>query len=115
MNISFAGHSVKQQKTVEYLGCQLDSKLSVEAMALKVLEKINSKLKFFYRQSRYLTPVYNRLLCNALIQPHFDYGCSSWFPLFEKILKLEVLKTRNKCIRFCLNLPPRSHIDPSTE
>ena len=39
INISFAGHSIKQHETVEYLGCQLDSKLSGEAMASKVLKK----------------------------------------------------------------------------
>ena len=86
-------------------------------MVSKVLTKINAKLKFLYRQSRYLTPAYKRLLCNALIQPHFDYGCSSFFPLLKKILKLKLqklkLKPQNKCICFCLNLPPRSHIDPS--
>ena len=35
INISFAGNSIKQHKTVEYLDCQLDSKLSGEAMASK--------------------------------------------------------------------------------
>ena len=39
INISFVGHSIKQHKTVEYLGCQLDSKLSGEQMASKVLKK----------------------------------------------------------------------------
>ena len=82
-------------------------------MTRKVLNKINAKLKFLYRQSRYLTPAYRRLLFNALIQPHFDYGCSSWFPLLKKNLKLKLQKAQNKCIGFCLNLPPRSHIDPS--
>ena len=52
------------------------------------------------------------ILDNALIQPHFDYGSSSWFPLLKKNLKLKLQKAPNKCIRFCLNLPPRSHIDP---
>ena len=77
INIYFAGHSIKQHETVEYLGCQLYSKLSGEAMA----SKINAKLNFLYRQSRYLTHGYRRPLCNALIQPHFDYGCASWLPL----------------------------------
>ena len=113
INISFAGHSIKQHETVEYLGCQLDSKLSGEAMASKVLKKINAKLKFLHRQSRYLIPAYRRLLCNAIIQPHFDYGCSSWFPLLNKNLKLKLQKAQKKCFRFCLNLSPRSHIDPS--
>ena len=56
INISFAGLSIKQYETVEYLVCQLDSKLSGEAMASKVLITINAKLKFLYRESRYLTP-----------------------------------------------------------
>ena len=66
-----------------------------------------------YRQNRYLTPAYRRLLCNALIQPYFNYGCSSWCPLLKENLKLKLQKTQNKCIRVCLNLPPRSHIDSS--
>ena len=90
INISFAGHSIKQHETVEHLSCQIDPKLSGEAMVSKVLKEINAKLKFLYRQSRYLTPAYRRLSCNALIQPHFDYGCSSWFPLLKKNLKLKL-------------------------
>ena len=81
-------------------------------MASKVLKKINAKLKFLYCQSRYQTLAYKRLLSNALIQPHFNYGCSSWFPLLKKKLKLKLQKAQNKCICFCLNLPRRSHIDP---
>ena len=84
INISLVGNSIKQHETAEYLGSQLDSKLSGEAMVSKVLKKINAKLKFLYRQTLYLTPAYKRLLYNALIQPHFDYGCSSWFPLLKK-------------------------------
>ena len=48
-----------------------------------------------------------------VIQSHFDYGCSLWFSLLKKNLKLKRQKAQNKCIRFCLNLPPRSYIDPS--
>ena len=53
--------------------------------------------------------MYGSLLCNALIQPHFDYGCSLWFPL----LKLKLQKPQNKCTCFCPNLPTSSHINPS--
>ena len=109
INIHFADHSIKQHKTAEYQ----QNKLTGEAMASKVLKKVNAKLKFLYHQSRYLTPVYRRLLCNALIQPHFDYGCSSWSPLLMKHLKLKLQKAQNKCICFSLNLPLRSHINPS--
>ena len=39
IDIYFAGNSIKQHGIVEYLGCYLDSKLGVEAMASKVLKK----------------------------------------------------------------------------
>ena len=99
-NISFEGHSIKQYGTVEYLDCQLDSKLSREAMASKDLKKINAKLKFLYCQSRYLTPAYRRLLCNALISHIFHYGCSSWFPLIKRNLKLRLQKAKNNVFVF---------------
>ena len=50
-----------QHKTGEYLRYQLNSKLSGEAMASKVLKKINAKLKFLYHQIRYLNPTYKIL------------------------------------------------------
>ena len=64
------------------------------------------------KPKRYLTSAYRRLLCKALIQPHFEYGCFSWFPLLIKFLKLRLQKAPNKCIQFCLSLPLRSNIAP---
>jgi len=50
------------------------------------------------------------MLCNALIQPHFDYACTAWYANLNSNLlkKLQIMK--NKCIRFCLQLDNRSHI-----
>ena len=79
INISFAGYFIKQDGAVEHPGCQLHSKLSCNVMTAKVLKKANARLKILYRQSRYLNPAFRRLLCNELIQPHFDYGYSSRF------------------------------------
>ena len=63
-----------------YLGCVLGETTSGEPMALKVISKINGKLKFLYRGNRFL-----QMLCNALIQPHIDYACPAWYPnLTEK-------------------------------
>ena len=73
-----------------------------EAMALNVIHKINNKLKFPHRKNGFLTPKLRHLLCNALIQPHFDYACSVWYPNLTKKLKHRIQTTQNKCIRFCL-------------
>ena len=101
---------IKQYHTVTYLGCLLDETLSGESMALKVINKINSRLRFLYRKNRFLSPPLRRLLCNSLIQPHFDYACSAWYPNLNKRLKPKLQILQNKCIRFCLNLNNRVHI-----
>ena len=102
--------SLKQFSTVEYLGCLLDSTLSGEEMALKVLKKVNGRLRFLYRQGKYLNPRLRRMLCNTLIQPHFDYASSAWYPNLCKGLKDKLQIAQNKCIRFCLFLDNRKGI-----
>ena len=74
LNIVYNGIEIKQHAKVKYLGCILDESLSGESMALNVIDKINSRLKFLHRQNRFLTLPLRRLLCNALIQPLFDYA-----------------------------------------
>ena len=84
--------------------------MSRETMALSVINKINNKLKFLYRKNRFLTPTLRRLLCNALIQPHFNYACSAWYPNLTKKLKNRIQTSQNKCIRFCLQLDKMTHM-----
>ena len=76
VNIKYGDIQIKQHSKVKYLGCMLDVTMSRETMALSVINKINNKLKFLYGKHRFLTQNLRRLLCNALIQPHFDYACS---------------------------------------
>ena len=75
---------IKKHSKVKYLRCMLHETMSGETMALSLINKINNKLKFRYRKNRFLTPTLRRLLCNALIQPHFDYACSAWYPNLTK-------------------------------
>ena len=110
LNITYNDINIKQHSKVKYLGCILDETLNGESMALTVLKKVNSKLKFLYRKNKFLTPELRRLLCNALIQPHFDFACSAWYPNLNKALKKKLQTAQNKCIRFCLLLGNREHI-----
>ena len=67
LNIVYNGTEIKQYEKVKYLGCILDQSLSGESVALNVIDKVNSSLKFLHRQNRFLTPPLRRLLSNALI------------------------------------------------
>ena len=69
--------------------------------------KINSRLRLLYRQRRYLSFPLHGSLCNAMIQPLFDYACNAWYPSINKKLKTRLKAAQNKCIRFCLNLDDR--------
>ena len=46
LDIRYKDIKIKQYKNVNYLGCMLDESISIETMALTVIEKINSTLKF---------------------------------------------------------------------
>ena len=61
-----------------FLGCILEETMSGGSMANKLISKVNARLEFLHRKNKYLTPNQHRLLCNALIQPHFDYACLEW-------------------------------------
>ena len=84
--------------------------MSRESMAHKVISKVSARLKSSHWKNKYLTQNLGRLICNALIQPHFDYGCSAWYPNLSKKLKLKIKTSQSKCICFCLRLDKTSHI-----
>ena len=90
--------------------CALDESLSGESMATRTLSKINGRLSFLYRKQNFFDFSLRRLLANALIQPHFDYACSAWFPMLNKRLTKKIQTAKNKCIRFCLKLNNRAHV-----
>ena len=56
---------------VKHLERILDESLSGKSMALNVIDKIISHLKFLHRQNRFITTPSRRLLCNALISTSF--------------------------------------------
>ena len=95
---------------MEYFGCCLDANISGESMAMKYPRKINTKLQLLYRQNEFLNPKLHRLLCNSLIQPHFNYASICWYPLIRQNLRNKLQVTQSKCIRFCSKLNSKQHI-----
>ena len=100
LDIRRGGIKIKRYTSVTYQGCVLDENLSGESMATRTLSKINGRLRFLYVKQNFLDFSPLRLLANALIQPHFDYACSAWFPMLNKRLTKTIQTAQNKCIRF---------------
>ena len=82
----------------------------VKYLGYKNIKKINSSLNYLFRKKHFLTKSLRRLLCNAMIEPHFNYSCTEWYSNLCKKLKNKIQTTQNKCVRFCLNLDKMAHI-----
>ena len=102
LNIQNKDIKIKQYTKVTCLGCILDKKLSGESLTTHVTNKVNSRLRFLYRQSKFLDIPLHRLLCNAMIQHYSDRTCNAWYPNLNKNSKNRLQAGQNKCIRFCL-------------
>ena len=109
-NISYSSPKIKQYSEVTYPSCILDESLPGESMVVNVASKINTRLKCLYRKNNFLSPQLRRLLCNVLIQSHFDYTCSVWYPKPNKKLKTKLQTIQTKCVRFCLQLDNKAHV-----
>ena len=50
------------------------------------------------------------LLCNALVQPQFDYACSVGYPNLSKKFKTKLQILQIECVCFCLQLDNRAYV-----
>ena len=89
LNIRYKEINIKQHAQVYNIWCLLDKSMSGEPMTLKVVNKINRKLRFLYRKNNFLTPELHKMLWNALIQPHLG-TCTAWYPNLTKKTKKKI-------------------------
>ena len=61
-------------------------------------------------KNKFLTPALCRSLCNVLIEPHFVYVSSAWYPNLTQKMKNKIQITQKNCIRYCLELDKMTHI-----
>ena len=87
LKINVNGIDIAANNVVKYLGADLEQNLSGECMGVKVVKKVNSRLKYLYRKGKYLDHNSKKLLVNSLVQCHYDYACSSWYSLFKYSFK----------------------------
>ena len=64
-----------------------------------------------YRQSSLLDKECRQTLCSALLQPHIDYCCSSWYGGLTVALKERLNVIQRKMVRFIHGLDNRAHVD----
>ena len=110
LQISCKGTNIESKEVVKYLGVVFEQFLSGESMVNLIIQKANARLKFLIRKQKFLNLHSKKLLVISLIQCHFDYAYSFWYPGLSQLLRNRLQVTQNKMIRFVLKLIPRSHI-----
>ena len=97
LNISYRSLKIKQcLEEVTYLSC-IETNLR-RVNGTNIVSKINIYLIFFHQKNKFLPPQLRWLLCNALIQPHFNYACSAGTPTSIKKVKTKLQTLQNKGI-----------------
>ena len=109
--ITCNGHTIRAQNSVKYLGLHIDRFLSGEIIIDNIVKKVNSRLKFLYRQGKILSENSRKTLSTALIQCHFDYACSSWYAGLCKQYKNKLQVLQNKTIRYIKNMGNRTTVN----
>ena len=66
LNVTYTNIQIKHHSKATYLGCTLDETISGESMVLKVMNKINSRIKISTCEKLILTPALCRLLSTLL-------------------------------------------------
>ena len=90
--LSFAGYCSKPPGTIVYLGCKCDSELSGKDITYKSLEKINVLKKINVKLEFKVEWTMEISKWDAIIQPHSDCGCSSWFSLVIRKIENQTSK-----------------------
>ena len=109
-SVEYGNTKISSKKCVRYLGVTIDQCLSGDAMATSIISKTIGKLKFLYRYKSILSQNLRKKLSTALLQCHFDYCATAWYPSLSIKMKRKMQITQNKIVRFVLNLGPREHI-----
>lgn len=107
------GHTIESQSSVKYLGAVLDNDLSATSIVNGIVKKVNSRLKFLYRYNYCLDLNLRKMLCNSLVQCHFDYASSSWYSGLTKQLKKRLQIAQNKAVRFIHDVKCRTSLKVS--
>ena len=76
LNILYKDIKIKQYTKVTYFSCILGKTHFGRSMVTHVINKVNFRLRFLYRQKKFLEIPLRRLLCNTMIR-FFDYACNA--------------------------------------
>ncbi|KAG7305787.1 hypothetical protein JYU34_009925 [Plutella xylostella] len=111
-NIKIAGVDIEQVTEARNLGLTFDNYLRFEKHVTEMVKNCFFRLKTLYKIRRYIDVNLRIQLCESLVLSKLNYADTVYGPcLLRKTDKL-LQRVQNACIRFCMDIPPRSHVTP---
>ena len=97
-------HTMQQTHTHKAVTGRVEAKKLPLLKAIKsIVKKVNSRLKFLYRQANYFNEKVKKMICSALMFCLFDFSISAWYGGISKYHAHRLQCAQNKVIRFILN------------
>ena len=91
LKISCGSVAIEGRSKITYLGLTFDNDMSFSSMGNSVKNE-------------------RKLLCSALVNPHFEYACNAWYRSVNANVKHKLQTAQNKMIRYLLNYGCRRHV-----
>ena len=93
-----------------YLRGQPDHDLSGKSLAQKIIQRVNSSLKFLYRKKIFLNQYCGKTICMAMIQSRIDYASNFYYNSIPKFLQTRLQVVQNKMIKYVKNYSDKTHL-----
>ncbi|KAL0883331.1 hypothetical protein ABMA27_016821 [Loxostege sticticalis] len=110
--IELNGEPIEQVDTVRNLGLVFDSQLRFDGHVSECVRSCFYRLKLLYKIRPYLSEMLRIRLCESLVLSRLNYCDTVYGPCLRGFSVRLVQRVQNACIRFCFNVPPRSHVTP---
>lgn len=111
-SITVKGVDVERVSEARNLGLLMDEELRFESHILKVASNCFYRLKVLYQVRNSLNTDIRIKLCDSLVLSKFNYMDVLYGPRLLVRTQKVIQRVQNACIRFCFNVPPRSHVTP---
>uniref|UniRef100_A0A2A4IZ43 Reverse transcriptase domain-containing protein n=1 Tax=Heliothis virescens TaxID=7102 RepID=A0A2A4IZ43_HELVI len=110
--LTVMGESIERVELVCNLGLTMDPELRFEAHINNVLRNCFYRLKVLYGIRKYLSIPLRKQLVDSLILSRLNYCDIVYGPCLLSRTEHVIQRIQNACVRFCTNIPRRSHVTP---
>lgn len=110
--IHLKGEPLEFVEEARNLGVLMDCHLKFEKHVAEVARNCFFRLKLLYKIRKYISIQVRVTLCDSLVLSRLNYAISAYGPCLLKKTQRVLQRVQNACVRYCYNVPPRTHVTP---